>query len=122
MDAQTITSIKAHIEAMNRGEVACFRCGGAGHLDHNEGWILLPTTGRRTCFRCKGNGIEKGCKYVDPRKVRMGVIARLRGMVEKGMVEVIEHQALRCRDFDPYWPVLADVYRRAYAAARRIAN
>ena len=96
----------------------CTRCGGEGHLDRKPNWIVVEKTGRKTCFRCWGSGTEMD-KAIgpDPLVVRYSVVGALLPLVHDGNVDAIAKKA-KTQHGSRYWPVLADVYERALAAAK----
>ena len=92
----------------------CPRCGGEGYVDRDD-WRVTEADGRRVCFKCHGTG-HSSRSYAHPVKVRYAVVKRLQPLVEAGDVEKIrnlESAAL----YEPYWPILEDVYARALSAA-----
>lgn len=60
---QTVMNARAEVIRTLTGYLkVCERCGGEGHLDDNVGWVVVSTTGRKTCFRCWGAGTEMDTK------------------------------------------------------------
>lgn len=110
MDARK--TIMAHLLC----ERVCERCGGKGHLDNESSWIIVATTGRKTCFRCWGSGIE-AVGNPDPLTVRYRHVTDLIPLVDSGDLEQILLFERKVRS-SPYWPILIDVYERASVAAK----
>lgn len=98
----------------------CPRCGGEGYMDR-EDWIETEADGAKACFNCKGSGEAKPRRFADPLKVRYATVYRLLPAVEQGDFDKIMKEEDRAKE-DIYWPILEDVYRRALAAAERIAG
>ena len=99
-------------------EVSCHRCGGEGYLDR-EDWVETDEEGEKMCFSCKGAGVRKPA-LVDPMRVRYAVAYRLLPAVKAGDIRSIEQEETRIENDPgsiPYWPVLEDVFERAYLAA-----
>lgn len=99
----------------------CTRCDGAGHLDNKPTWVVVSTTGRKTCFRCWGSGEEMDQQRgPDPLTVRYTIVTQLIPLVEAGNVAmIVKKEAASKRS--PYWPILADVFERATSAAAEVA-
>ena len=113
--------IRKQIHEIRMGDHVCTRCDGEGSMNENEGWVVLPDTDERTCFRCKGSGMEPKRNLADPMRVRYAVAKRLVASVDKGDVETILHAEIKSHS-DLYWPVLGDVYARAIDAAEKVAG
>lgn len=91
--------------------VYCPRCDGEGYLDRDD-WVVTEDDGSRVCFRCRGTGTTPRRPFVEPIRVRMAVVAKLKRMIDEGDLEGIE--VARAKDESSlYWPVLQDAYDRA---------